>query len=192
MLVRYAILTILEGREIHGYRIKALFAEHFGPFWSVNFGQVYQTLKQLKHRGLIVGRLDQDGSHIARWVYSITPKGRRALATWLQRAPRRPQSARHEILIRLLNVERRDLESSLTQLEKEARVYKEYLGEVAARRGSLEPPGTAAQLLAVLAAEAEAAQIEAHLQWIARCAELVTEWKRQVMTEGHTNRTLRS
>jgi len=192
MLVRYAILMLLAGQELHGYRLKAAFCERFGPFWSVNFGQVYQTLKQLKQRSLIVGRLDHSGGHLARWVYTITPKGRRSLATWLQRAPRRPPSVRHEILIRLLDVEGRDLESSLAQLRNESRVYSEYLAEVMAHRRSLEPSKTAAQLLGLLAADAEVAQLEAHLKWIERSASMLTRWKQDIVDEAQTDRAARS
>jgi len=48
MLLRYAILGLLEGQELHGYRIKSAFEERVGPSWPLNFGQIYQTLKDLR------------------------------------------------------------------------------------------------------------------------------------------------
>ena len=99
MLLRYAILGLLDGQELHGYRIKSVFEDRIGPAWSLNFGQIYQTLKELRRRGLVEGRFDQGDGHIGRWVYTVTPKGRRSLDTWLKRSPKAPQPIRDEIFM---------------------------------------------------------------------------------------------
>jgi hypothetical protein len=59
------------------------------------------VLKDLRRRGLVTARLENGAGHLSRLTYTITPKGRRALATWLNRAPRRPEFVRDEIFIRL-------------------------------------------------------------------------------------------
>src|SRR5437868_2604522 len=102
MLLRYALLAILGRHELHGYALKAAFEERVGPFWVVNFGQIYQSLKQLKQRGLITSRFDQGTGHLGRSVYAMTPKGRNALATWLSRSPGPPRFPRNEIFMRFL------------------------------------------------------------------------------------------
>ena len=55
MLVRYAVLSLLQRQELHGYGLKSLFEELVGPSWSLNFGQIYQVLKELKRHGQIEG-----------------------------------------------------------------------------------------------------------------------------------------
>ena len=88
MLVRYAIMGLLDGREMHGYAIKAAFEKRLGPVWSINFGQIYQILKDLKRRGLVEGRFEEGERHVGRWMYKLTARGRRSMETWLRRAPR--------------------------------------------------------------------------------------------------------
>ena len=173
MLLRYAILGLLDGRELHGYRIKSAFEEQIGPFWSLNFGQIYQTLKDLRRRGLIEGRFDQGTGHVGRWMYTITAKGRRALETWLSRSPRRPQPVRDEIFIRLLVVGHKELAPRLRQLATQADVYREYVSHLAGQRGADDPEIADEHLLKTLAADAARFQAEAHLRWLEHCTTLL-------------------
>ena len=169
MLLRYAILGLLDGQELHGYRIKAAFEERVGPLWPLNFGQIYQTLKDLRRRGLVEGRFDRGTGHVGRWVYTITAKGRRALATWLGRSPRRPQPARDEMLIRLLVLEGKAAEARLTQLATQERIYRDWVTTLTAQRKAYETHERADGGLRVLATDAALFQAEAHLGWLAHC-----------------------
>ena len=177
MLLRYAILGLLEGQELHGYRIKSVFEERIGAAWSLNFGQIYQTLKELKRRGLVECRLDEGEGHLSRWVYTVTPKGRRALDTWLRRSPKRPQPLRDEIFIRLLVLDRKDVDASLAQLANQEHVYRQHLTELTAYRRSLEPLATEERLLNSLAADAALFHAEAHLRWLDHCAAVLKSWQ---------------
>ncbi len=176
MLLRYAILGLLEGQELHGYRIKSVFEKRIGPVWSLNFGQIYQTLKDLKRRGLVEARFDKGENHMGRWVYTVTPKGRRALDTWLKRSPKSPQPLRDEIFIRLLVLDRKDVDSSLAQLASQEHVYREHLTRLTLHRRSLEPIVTEESLLNSLAAEAALFQAEAHVKWLEHCAAVLKSW----------------
>ena len=185
MLLRYAILALLDGQEeLHGYRIKSAFEERIGPFWSLNFGQIYQTLKDLKRRGLVECRFDQGEGHISRWVYTATTKGRRALETWLKRSPRNPQPIRDEIFIRLLVLNRKELAPCLLQLANQEHVYREYLTRLTAHRRSLEPLVTDERLLNSLAADAALFHAEAHLKWLDHCRDVLTRWSAEAQGEG--------
>ena len=176
MLLRYAILGLLDGQELHGYRIKSVFEDRIGPAWSLNFGQIYQTLKDLRRRGLVEGRFDQGDGHIGRWVYTVTPKGRRSLDTWLKRSPKGPQPIRDEIFIRLLVLDQKELEPSLEQLARQEHVYREHLTTLTAYRRSLEPLHTEERMLNSLAADAALFHGEAHLRWLEHCAAMLKSW----------------
>lgn len=164
MLPRYAILALLCDRELHGYAIKAAFEERVGPFWTLNFGQIYQGLKQLKGRGLITARFDQGNGHIGRWVYSITPRGRSALTTWLKRAPRSPEPLRDEMFVRLLALNQTTASDDLRgQLTKQAQVYRDRINDLVADDAGGE------DTLRSLVRDAEVFRAEAHLRWLERC-----------------------
>jgi DNA-binding PadR family transcriptional regulator len=164
MLPRYAILALLCDRELHGYAIKAAFDERVGPFWTLNFGQIYQGLKQLKGRGLIIARFDSGNGHIGRWVYSITRKGRTALATWLKRAPRQPEPLRDEMFVRLLALNQATMSGDLRlQFVRQARLYRERIDQLTAS----EKPDE--DMLRTLVRNAERFRAEAHLRWLESC-----------------------
>jgi DNA-binding PadR family transcriptional regulator len=176
MLLRYAILGLLDGQELHGYRIKSVFEDRIGPAWSLNFGQIYQTLKDLRRRGLVEGRFDQGDGHIGRWVYTVTPKGRRSLDTWLKRSPKRPQPIRDEIFIRLLVLDQKELGPSLDQVALQEHVYREHLTTLTSYRRALEPLHTEERMLNSLAADAALFHAEAHLRWLEHCAAVLKHW----------------
>jgi DNA-binding PadR family transcriptional regulator len=177
MLLRYAILGLLDGQELHGYRIKTVFEDRIGPAWSLNFGQIYQTLKELRRKGLVEGRFDQGDGHIGRWVYTVTSKGRRALDTWLKRSPKQPQPIRDEIFIRLLVLDRKDLGSSLAQVARQEHVYREHLTHLTAYRRTCEPIKTEERMLNSLAADAALFHAEAHLKWLEHCRSQLQSWE---------------
>jgi DNA-binding PadR family transcriptional regulator len=82
MLLRYALLALLRDRELHGYAVKAAFEKRVGPFWVLNFGQIYQGLKHLRGEvSLPLGSIPERAP--GTLVYTVTPKGRNALSTWL-------------------------------------------------------------------------------------------------------------
>lgn len=167
MLLRYAILSLLDGEEMHGYRIKSAFERRLGTFWPANFGQIYATLKDLRRRGLVTGRLETGTGHLSRWTYAITSKGRRALATWLNRAPRQPEFVRDEIFIRLLGTIRKP-DASLAQLVNQERVYGTFLVELGERRRLLAQQ-PCIEPLEQFVLDALVLQVETHLRWLQQC-----------------------
>ncbi len=86
MSLNYAVLGLLQYRDMHGYRIKEHLENNFGHMWSVNFGQIYPILKDLEKKGLIrmleVSPASNQGPQ--RKLYSITDKGREEFLKWLK------------------------------------------------------------------------------------------------------------
>ena len=155
-----------------GYRLKAAFEEQLGPVWTVNFGQIYQVLKDLKRRGHVEARLDAGERHMSRWVYKLTNKGRRSLETWLQRAPHPPPPARDELFIRLLALAGKSPASLLDQISREAAASRERLNRLLSERGALRESCDDSRLLRAIAVEAAVVHVRAHLQWLSHCADV--------------------
>ncbi len=99
MHLRYALLALLGEGEAHGYELLKRFNQRIGPFWHPNIGQIYQLLHELERRGFVARRDDGAGTR-ARRVFRLTPRGRRALDTWLTRRPAWPAPLRDEIFVR--------------------------------------------------------------------------------------------
>ena len=51
MSIKYAVLGLLHYKDMHGYKIKDHIEKNFGFMWTVNFGQIYNSLKALVRKG---------------------------------------------------------------------------------------------------------------------------------------------
>ena len=102
MSIKYAILGLLNYSDMHGYRIKEHIEKNFGHMWSINFGQIYPSLKELKKEGLIdmleVAPSENGGPH--KKLYSITKKGVDELSRWIAAPPGKPMLIRDPFLLK--------------------------------------------------------------------------------------------
>src|SRR5262249_50527313 len=118
MPLRYALMALLGEGETHGYQLLKRFTAQLGPFWHPNIGQVYQLLRELERRGLIVRRAESRGTR-ARHLFRLTSRGERALRTWLARRPGWPPPLREEIFVRFLAAWRLGADAVLAQLDRQ-------------------------------------------------------------------------
>lgn len=166
MHLRYALLALLLEREAHGYELLKRFTHRLGPFWQPNIGQVYQLLHELETRGFIISRDERVGTRLRR-SFRLTPRGERALRTWLGRRPGWPPPLRDEIFVRFLAAERDGRTAVLDQLARQEDEYRRYLSLVH-EEGARPNPSVTRRL----AHEAALGHAETHLRWLARCREL--------------------
>jgi len=136
----YLILGMLsvESRK-SGYDIRKAVESSVAYFWRESYGQIYPALKRLAAEGLIVPRKSASKGRPERQEYSLAPKGRACLRTWLA-APYRDDPPRNEFLLKLFfgrsgpagvaaEHVRRSLEdnkrllAALLEIEKQARVH---------------------------------------------------------------------
>ena len=78
----YAILGLLGVRPFTTYEIAQQMDRALGHFWPRARSKIYEEPKKLVAHGLARAKAEQTGRR-PRTVYSITPKGRRALSAWL-------------------------------------------------------------------------------------------------------------
>ncbi|MCF7873507.1 MAG: PadR family transcriptional regulator [Candidatus Omnitrophica bacterium] len=71
------ILGLLKKAPCHGYEIKKIAKEKLGVFSSLENKSFYYPLKIMEEKGLIVKREDKGQEGPARYIYSITQKGRK-------------------------------------------------------------------------------------------------------------------
>lgn len=101
MALEHAILGFLSREPMTGYDLKTrCFDEAAGHVWKADQAQVYRTLDQLKARSLVTSRLVPQRGKPDRRVYSITARGRQALAEWLS-SPEPPGQLRDPFLLHL-------------------------------------------------------------------------------------------
>jgi PadR family transcriptional regulator AphA len=82
----YVILGMLSWRPMSGYDVKAMVDTSTRFFWAASYGQIYPELRRLAEAGLVAPEAGDDGGR-RRAPYSVTDRGREALAAWLAQPP---------------------------------------------------------------------------------------------------------
>jgi DNA-binding PadR family transcriptional regulator len=92
-----AVLGVLSVQSMTGYAVREAIRDVLGHFWSESFGQIYPTLAQLEHDGLVER---SHGERAGSSVYAITVAGRDRLVELL-RQPDHPAPPRSGLMLRL-------------------------------------------------------------------------------------------
>jgi PadR family transcriptional regulator, regulatory protein AphA len=101
MSLEHAILGFLAGGPMTGYDLKTRgFDDEAGHLWTADQAQVYRTLERLAERGLARSKLVPQRGKPDRKLFTITTRGRDALAAWL-RSPAEAASWRDPFLLHL-------------------------------------------------------------------------------------------
>ncbi|MBN6190188.1 PadR family transcriptional regulator [Aneurinibacillus sp. BA2021] len=98
MSVRHSLLAILDQGACYGYQLRHEFARRTGSTWTLNVGQIYNTLERLERDGMVQrGDADEHG-HV---YWRITPDGSAEVARWLSDPVERIQPAREELAVKV-------------------------------------------------------------------------------------------
>jgi DNA-binding PadR family transcriptional regulator len=94
------LLGLLTIEPMSGYDLGQVIRDSVGHFWNESYGQIYPNLKRLAEAGQVTAQTERQKGKPERHVYSITKKGRKRLAAWLEVAPQ-PEIPRNELLLKL-------------------------------------------------------------------------------------------
>jgi DNA-binding PadR family transcriptional regulator len=109
----WAVLALLAEGPTHGFAIARAMAPdgEIGKVWSLPRPRVYYAIDALTARGFtgsVATVASRSGPH--RTLLEVTPPGRRALATWLAAPVEHVRDARSLLLLKLLFLDRSDLD----------------------------------------------------------------------------------
>lgn len=83
--LKYAILGLLNQKDMTGYELMKQFESALCEFWSAKHSQIYPELKKLTTEGKIEYIIEISGTVLEKKVYSITDSGRKDFLKWLSR-----------------------------------------------------------------------------------------------------------
>ena len=137
------ILGMLKLGVRTGYDVKKVIDTSTRFFWSASYGQIYPELKRLRKAGLVSAKQVPRGQ-VKRTVYSLTPKGERALHEWLTDSENMLFELRDEGLLRLFFGDLLSEEEVLANMRTQQMIFELVLArfrelEVLARDGFAEP-----------------------------------------------------
>jgi PadR family transcriptional regulator AphA len=133
------ILGMLKLGVRTGYDVKKAIDASTRFFWTASYGQIYPELKRLRKAGLVHAKQVPRG-RVKRTVYSLTPKGERALHEWLTDSENVLFELRDEGLLRLFFGDVLSREEVLANLRMQEQLFELVLArfrdlEVDARGG---------------------------------------------------------
>ena len=166
MSIKYAVIGLLHYRDMHGYQIKGHIEKNFGQMWTVNYGQVYTTLKTLLEEGLI-DLCDVVPSEVGapqKKLYSLTEKGRAEFKRWLAASPEKQMLLRDPFLLRFIFFSFGEREDALRIIDEQIGFYENQLGRRQAHLAKWEDKGTYVRQIAELGLEFN----ELLLKWLVR------------------------
>ncbi|MDP8221781.1 MAG: PadR family transcriptional regulator [Candidatus Lernaella stagnicola] len=127
MSIKYAILGLLQFKEMHGYRIKKLIERDFGFMWTVNYGQIYPALKSMLEDKWVTMSVEAKSNSPDRKLYSITEKGRQEFLSWLGAEPERRLFVRDPFLLRFTFFDLGDKVRALEMIDGQIEFYETQL-----------------------------------------------------------------
>lgn len=81
--LKYAILGLLNQKEMTGYDLMKQFESTLCEFWSAKHSQIYPELKKLNEEECIAFRQESSDNGLEKKRYHITSKGRAEFMAWL-------------------------------------------------------------------------------------------------------------
>jgi DNA-binding PadR family transcriptional regulator len=149
---------------MHGYRIKEHIEKNFGHMWSINFGQIYPGLKELKNEGLInmleLTPSENGGPH--KKLYSITQKGKDEFSRWLAAPPPKTMLIRDPFLLKFAFFGFGEDERAIKIMDEQIENFEVQLKRRQVNRKRWERQGVYVRLLAELGVT----QNEMYLEWL--------------------------
>jgi PadR family transcriptional regulator, phenolic acid-responsive transcriptional regulator len=127
MSIKYAILGLLQYKDMHGYRLKKIIERDFGFMWTVNYGQIYPALKSMLEDEWVTMAIVAKSNSPDRKLYSITEKGRQEFLSWLAAEPERLLFVRDPFLLRFTFFESGDKQRALEMTDAQIAFYETQL-----------------------------------------------------------------
>ncbi len=81
--LKYAILGLLNQKEMTGYDLMKQFESTLCEFWSAKHSQIYPELKKFTEEGSVAYKTEPSDNGAEKKIYHITEKGRRDFFDWL-------------------------------------------------------------------------------------------------------------
>lgn len=116
----YAILGLLALRSFTTYELTQQMERAVGRIWPRARSKVYEEPKKLVAHGLATARKEKVGRR-PRTMYTITPKGRRALKTWLAGSGAEGPSMECEMFTKLLFADQGSRADALSTIDEARR-----------------------------------------------------------------------
>lgn len=168
MSVRQSLLAILNQGPCYGYQLRTEFDRRTGSTWSVNVGQIYNTLDRLE-RDKLVRKFEVEPDLQSAGpsnYYEITDAGRVEVETWLDSPVVRSPASRDQLAIKLavaVTLPGVDI-ARVIQVQRTATL--EALQELTRTKNATDNPESSEELAWLLVVDSMIFTAEAEARWL--------------------------
>jgi DNA-binding PadR family transcriptional regulator len=131
-LTELVILGFLARRPLSGYDLRKLIAGSVGYFWSPAKSRIYAVLPRLVEQGLATSEDVRQATRPDKQIYTITPRGRDLVRSWLADPGVEPDTSRNPILVKLFFGREADPAALVEMVEQRRRELVALLAELEA------------------------------------------------------------
>ena len=100
-MLKYALLGLLNYREMSGYDLEQFINSSIGHFWNAKLSQIYRTLKAMETDGLVVSRMESQEDTRSKRIYTLTDAGLQEFQGWLTEYDTELDGSKVPFLVRL-------------------------------------------------------------------------------------------
>jgi PadR family transcriptional regulator AphA len=161
------LLGLLMSEPRHGYDLYQELSDDLGQVWQVGLSQAYAQLKQLEEAGLVTSQVEPQEGRPARKVYHLTPEGHDLFLEWVCRPVPYLRNIRVEFLARLYFYRRLRLHGLDELVERQKAVCRAQIERFAQMTSDTQDD------FRQLVLEFRIGQLEAVVEWLDRCIEVV-------------------
>jgi PadR family transcriptional regulator AphA len=160
---QWVLLGLLMPKPKHGYELHQFFTHPspLGHIWYLGMSQMYKLLKELEEQGHVEVSVEPQESRPDKKVYHVTPSGREAFLGWLQTPVQGMRLIRVEFLGKLYLAQALGAEIVAQLIDAQTQSCMDLL-----RAQEAELPNEGFEKLVL---RFRAGQIEAAIEWLARC-----------------------
>ena len=126
-MIKFILLGFLNYGPMTGYELKQSIDNSTAHFWHAHHSQIYTTLRQMEQEELVTSVYIKEESQPDRRVYTITEKGKQALAGWLDQSMTEATQIKEELLVRIFFSASRNPQNVLAELRVQLQRHQEQL-----------------------------------------------------------------
>lgn len=124
----YALLAMLAQRPQTGYDLAQTLRKPVGFFWHARHSQIYPELARLESDGMVIYELVKQAERPDKKVYTITDKGKEAVAHWATE-PISVPGVRDELVLKAYAIWLADPQQALALFREHEKLHVERLAE---------------------------------------------------------------
>lgn len=175
--LQYAILGLLNRKDMTGYDLSKEFEANLSEFWSAKHSQIYPELKALTDNKLVEFKTEISGNVLEKKLYSITDAGKEKLLQWEKTSCKMKPVPKDEFKLQLFFSDCLPAGQRITLLQNQLSQHRERLAHLKSNSEKFDavPQMDEAQFSDYLVLLGAITREEGACGWLETCIRLCTE-----------------